>query len=240
MVSEIARQTSLGLDNEWTPAEAAPSPAGLLCWAKPAGTVPYAMIPNGIVDAPWDGVFWWTMANGQMQMLPATRATEHAAMLHHYRITAPLWAARTIALRAHEPRTEEANGSEQAHPFVSTVGAAWLIIGQPNLADTRTTEPVEAPKPATGPADSADTWERAPASVTIVDLRRAVAQSRSAGGKSRQYRNRSWVGWPNGFWRQQACGPGFSQRKPKLIAPYTKGPEDAPLVMKPRLNVWRR
>ena len=52
----------------------------------------------------------------------------------------------------------------------------------------------------------------------------------------RQYNRRWWVG---GHWRQQACGPNHSQRKPIYVAPYIKGPEDKPLSSE-RVNVWRR
>ena len=82
-------------------------------------------------------VWWWSRPDGLMQILPATRAVEHSMQLQQYRITTPLWAAHTIMLRPNEPRTEEVNGSEQAHPFVSVLGAAWLIMSQPNLAETR-------------------------------------------------------------------------------------------------------
>ena len=36
-----------------------------------------------------------------------------------------------------QPRIEEANGTEAAHPFVSVVGAAWLLMGQPGVTETR-------------------------------------------------------------------------------------------------------
>ena len=67
-----------------------------------------------------------------------------------------------------------------------------------------------------------------------MELRRELAQQRSAAtGKSgRQYQGRWLVGWPNGFWRQQAYGPGHSLRKPKLIAPHTAGPKGAALIPK--------
>ena len=45
---------------EWTPALVTPSPSGLLCWAKPAGTDPYGPKPASTTDVPWDAVWWWT------------------------------------------------------------------------------------------------------------------------------------------------------------------------------------
>lgn len=40
--------------------------------------------------------------------------------------------------------------------------------------------------------------------------------------------------------RLQACGPGLSQRKLIMIAPYIKGPEDGPFVPKTTVNAWVR
>jgi hypothetical protein len=50
-----------------------------------------------------------------------------------------LWAAHTIVINPKQPRTEEANGAEAAHraPFVSVVGGAWLLMGQPGVTETR-------------------------------------------------------------------------------------------------------
>jgi len=46
------------------------------------------------------------------------------------------------------PRTEEANGTEAAHPFVSVVGAAWLLMGQPGVTETRAIADSPTPRPA--------------------------------------------------------------------------------------------
>jgi len=39
-----------------------------------------------------------------------------------YEATTPLWAAHTIVMNPKQPRTEESNGTEAAHPFVSVAG----------------------------------------------------------------------------------------------------------------------
>lgn len=50
-------------------------------------------------------------------------------------------------------------------------------------------------------------------------------------GDAKRMRN---VQWPvRGHWRNQACGPNFSLRKPVQIEPYWKGPEDAPILVRP-------
>jgi hypothetical protein len=44
--------------------------------------------------------------------------------------------AHSIVINPKQPRTEEP-GTEAAHPFVSVVGAAWLLMGQPGVTETR-------------------------------------------------------------------------------------------------------
>lgn len=43
-----------------------------------------------------------------------------------------------------------------------------------------------------------------------------------------------------GHWRNQACGAKLGQRRPVYVAPYLKGPEDAPLKSSETVFVWRR
>jgi hypothetical protein len=226
----------------WTPAEAIPAPNGLLCWAKPAGVVPYGTASVETINVGWDAVWWWTRPDGILQLQPVSRFTNHAELPNIGRVRTPLWATTTILLDPQHPRTEEANGSEEMHPFVSVVGAAWLLMSQSNFSETRVTEPTDVPPPN-------DDGARVPgpprerASVTIVELRREIAQHpHSAPGKSkRHFRGRWMVGWPNGYWRQQAYGPGRSLRKPIFIAPHTAGPAGAPLIPpKQKVYVWRK
>lgn len=221
---------------EWTPALAAPSPNGLLCWAKPAATVPFGPKPAPTTDVPWDAVWWWVRPDGMLQLTPASRFTKHPELIAQYQVSTPLWAAHTIVINPKEPRTEEAHGSEAAHPFVSVVGAAWLLMSQPAVTETLTTAyhttPPRSPAGDTRP-DAAPTVP-----VTIVGLRRPTQppHDKTASTSERQYSRRWWVG---GHWRQQACGPNHSQRKPIFVAPYIKGPQDKPLTTD-RVTVWRR
>jgi hypothetical protein len=240
---ELAMSASKTLPS-WTPAEAAPAASGLLCWAKPAGLVPYGQPAAATRHVAWDGVWWWTRPDGILQLQPASRFLKAPELLHQYLIKSPMWAAGTsIFLDPQNARTEEANGAEDMHPFISVVGAAWLLMSQPNIAETRDTEPA-APSPSpTNERATVTVPLREPSSVTIVEMRRNLADyKRSAAGSGRrQYRGRWLVGWPNGYWRQQRYGPGGSLRKPILIAPHTAGPKGAALMPpKERVFVWRR
>ena len=146
------------------------------------------------------------------------------------------WAGHTLVLNPTVPRTAEVMGSPEASQLVSIVGAAWLLMSQPAVIETRT---LGRGGPGSGDASGATGPRREPSNVTIIDMRRPVAavQDELDGAPGRQYRRRWWVG---GHWRQQACGPGRTQRKPIWVSPYVKGPEGSPLVAKERVNVLRR
>ncbi len=228
---------------EWTPALAFPAPNGLLCWAKPAGEVPYGPKKTSTVDIPWDAVWWWLRPDGALQVTPASRFTKHQELIKPFQVSTPLWAAHTIVVHPQRRRTEEANGSEDQHPFVSALGAAWLLMAQANVAETRTLGPAGA---AGGrrDRDGDDTADqpavREPSTVTIVELRARASDrgtDQQAGGSGRTYSHR----WPvEGHWRQQPCGPNNSQRKPKYITDYVKGPKGAPLIKKEKVRVLRK
>lgn len=224
---------------EWTPAVAAPAPNGLLCWARPAGSVPYGPKQTSTTHVPWDAVWWWVRPGGMMQLVSASRFTKQQDLIAQFQVSTPVWAANTIVINPNESRTEEANGTEDSHPFVSVVGAAWLLIAQANVAETRTigSQPqlrsqtrtdIPAPPP------------REPSTVTIVELRaRPAAHGRESdpAAPERTYTHR----WPvEGHWRQQPYGPNNSQRKPKYITDYVKGPAGAPLINKERVHVLRK
>ena len=153
---------------------AAPAANGLLCWAKPAGTVPYGPPKSATTDVAWDAVWWWARPDGLLQLLPSSRFTKNPELLAPYQVNTPLWAAHTIVVDPKIPRTDEATGTEDAHPFVSVVGAAWLLMSQTNITETRQTEPTNSPE-GTDPVNPGRARE--PSSVTIVELRRELAQS---------------------------------------------------------------
>jgi len=211
---------------EWTPALAVPAPAGLLCWAKPAGRIPFAA-----ETVSWDATWWWTRPDGILQLQLASRLTDRQDLLAPYGVSSPLWATTTVVVNSAVPRTAEARNADDASAYVSVIGAAWLLMGQPAVTQARTIHDSPAtPEPAP---------QRFPRDVTIIELRRpqGAPGPGDAGATGRHYRRRWWV---EGHWRQQACGPGRSQRKPVWIAPHVKGPADAPLSATDRVHVLRR
>ncbi|QNJ89911.1 hypothetical protein HZU40_00115 (plasmid) [Mycolicibacterium fluoranthenivorans] len=236
---DVALHAALTLP-EWTPAIAAPAPNGLLCWARPAGSVPYGPKQTSTTDVPWDSVWWWIRPGGMMQLVTASRFTKQRDLIAQFQVSTPLWAANTIVIDPKEARTEEANGTEDSHPFVSVVGAAWLLMAQANVAETRTIGSQPQPQPRTTRTDMPAPAPREPSTVTIVELRQKPAareREPDPAAAGRTYTHR----WPvEGYWRQQPYGPNNSQRKPKYITDHVKGPEGAPLIRKDRVHVLRK
>lgn len=150
-------------------------------------------------------MWWWARPDGFLQLLPSSRFTKSPELLAPYQVNTPLWAAHTIVVDPKIPRTDEATGTEDAHPFVSVVGAAWLLMSQTNITETRQTEPTNSPEGT----DPVNPGAREPSSVTIVELRRELVQQRSpATGKSGrpsrrphkkdqgEHRSRARTEWP--------------------------------------------
>jgi hypothetical protein len=109
------------------------------------------------------------------------------------------------------------------------LAALWLLASQP-LAESVTTR---APRATVRRSQR----RRLGSDVRLVNLRRAATPHEPAEhGERRGYSHRFIV---EGFWRQQACGPGWSQHRPTYIAPFVKGPADKPLIVKETVKVVR-
>jgi len=113
------------------------------------------------------------------------------------------------------------------------LAALWQLSSQASIADTTEAEPDRATQ-----RRLARRGHEVP-TVRIVNLASHQRPHSAPSGDaeaSREYRRRWIVG---GHWRQQACGPQWSQRRPVYIAPHIKGPEDKPLVTPEPVKVWR-
>lgn len=73
--------------------------------------------------------------------------------------------------------------------------------------------------------------------VTVVKLRRRSTASEPDESAPVDWSHR-WI--VSGHWANLACGPGRSERRLTWIAPYVKGPEDKPLVIKDKVHAWVR
>lgn len=115
----------------------------------------------------------------------------------------------------------------------------WLLATQENVGKIRDEKTRLRrhwiPKPENG--------ERPEQQVHIVTLREAKPAQTPIDDTAEE-REESWLTvrfLVRGHWRNQACGPRQSLRRPTWVAPYIKGPETAPIkTPKPTVKVWRR
>lgn len=109
------------------------------------------------------------------------------------------------------------------------VFAAFQLSGQGNLSETTTLRPA---RPERRRTDRAGLPVR---DVRVIRLRPSVTAARTAdeSDATRQYRHR-WI--VRGHWRNHWY-PAKEVHRPKWIAPYLKGPQDAPLLGGDRVTV---
>jgi hypothetical protein len=133
-----------------------------------------------------------------------------------------------------DPTTSNAQHAASMQEERRWLAALWLISSQPR-----------------GVAETSDVWllrqqrrrnlrafpdagNLASAPVRLVDVRRPPRPAEPTHGRKTTW-TRRWI--VEGHWRQQACGPGRSERRPVYIHEFVKGPADKPLVLRERVNV---
>lgn len=220
---------------EWTPAIAAPTPSGFMWFATPIGTSP--TMPPSVLGGSFLGTSHvqgahWTVSQGNVLILTfygTCQDVEQRALTAP--ITRDVYEIGTTQLAAN---ATFAPGSTAIEPWVSkvihTLGAAWILMQQPTVATTRRTR---------GRGAGVGGKKKPPKTslVQVIELRRlAHKHSEEKGHATREYHTRWMV---RGHWRQQRVGPGRRYVRPVYVAPYIKGPEDAPLKTD-RVSAWRR
>lgn len=221
-----------------------------VCWAEDARPAPAGLIvmDGGIgwwsrtadEEYPVDALSWGTGPDGQLHL---------ALWVGRYRMDAnlaaqgtqvdpdqvpPLVPMSSHTLPAHADEQPVADLDGDLRTLAATLAAAWHLMGQPTLADTRD-EPVDRRT-----RRKYARLDRGDPSVTLIDLRSTYRPSEDGAdeaGTSRHHRHR-WV--VRGHWRNQAHGAGQQQRKKIWVTDYVKGPDGAPLLDHERVNVWRR
>lgn len=199
---------------EWTPLLALPSPSGILCWDKPAGIT---LAHESRTPLTFDAAYWDSHA-GRLTIHMLTRDDPDGV---------PWIGTRDVIIDTTQPRREECDRLPDAIPELSVLAAAWLLMGQPRVAESR---PLRI-------TDSAGAGRagREPSLVSVVDVRPRIAHPADEPGHAHRGFDHQW--WVAGHWRQQACGPGYSDRRPIWIAPHIKGPEGTPIAEK--VHIWR-
>jgi hypothetical protein len=131
--------------------------------------------------------------------------------------------------RAQNEAEEEALGDHQQFGlFLMTV---WTLLNQ-RIAVKETYEPSRAHR-RRAEKEGKDT----PSTVTVIRLRRPSRDNGAEADSSPIDWTHRWV--VNGFWRNQ-YHPSTDSHKPTWIAPYIKGPDDKPLILKDRIYTFVR
>ncbi|BEL04987.1 hypothetical protein Q0Z83_031780 [Actinoplanes sichuanensis] len=123
-------------------------------------------------------------------------------------------------------------GADDQHgtlAWTRLVFATFQLAAQANLAET---EDQTTPRPERRRTERAGL---PPRDVRVIRLRRTVAAARDAeqAGAGRDWQHR-WI--VRGHWRNQWY-PSLGDHRPLWIAPYLKGPTDAPLLGGDKVNV---
>lgn len=110
--------------------------------------------------------------------------------------------------------------------------AVWALSSEERICETQT---VSGSWPESRGGPRPDPMARTVKMLVLREPRREV--SSSGDGATSRYSHRFVV---RGFWRNQPCGPGHSKRRLTWVAPFIKGPADAPLVERETVRVWKR
>lgn len=225
-MTRAALDASLDLP-PWIPAATVPVPLGIIIWDA---TLPPMTSPlREYIHARWGSAarspagIHWAITGGELVLTPLYAVPTQPI------IGIDMWEWR---LPASEP-VSEYTGEEGG--ITALFGASMSMMMIPTVA----TSWGDAP-------DGRDARLRAragesPATVTTIDLRPLrfvpVEDAEETDRSGRQYRHR-WV--VRGHWRNQAHGPGRTERRPTWVPSYIKGPEGAPLLAREHVYTWRR
>lgn len=158
---------------------------------------------------------------------PEEQQLEHDAARRFYPRLVDL--GRAVITLGHG-RLEDAIGDSWVAPTIRTALATFLLMQQ----KIATSQRERADRGATRRAERADIDDT---SITVIRLRRQTAPtSDDAEARAVDWSHRWLV---SGHWRQQWV-PSIEAHRPTWIAPYVKGPEHLPLVVKEKVTVLAR
>lgn len=118
--------------------------------------------------------------------------------------------------------------------IIDLLGATWLLISQNEIIEDDT--PVDTVVRKINPDNPGLPKIKAPVRVTVKRLARPARKPTINPGSGKKLTERIPV---HGHWRQQACGPNLSLRKPIYIHDHFRGPKDAPIDDRPSVQIIR-
>lgn len=234
-MAALATAAARSLDTVRWAAQDRPAPTGLIVMDGGIGWIPYAT-----EDLPVDAVSWGPAPGGLLLTMWVARSrieqslTEQGTALdpdHPVPALVPML-GDVVPVTIDEQPVDAL--PDRIRTIAGTVAAAWHLMQQPTLAG-------QYPSPIDrATARSYRRAGRPEPEVTIVDLRtlyRPTDPDQQPDEDPGRYSHR-WI--VTGHWRWQAHGRGREQRKRIYIPDYIKGPDGAPLLLRERVNVWRR
>lgn len=121
---------------------------------------------------------------------------------------------------------------ERVRPMLrvaSWLSAAWVLMATPTVAE---------PRPMDGRWGGPVTGQTRPRDrVTVVDMRPMRQVHTTTDATGRRLTTRHVV---RGHWTHQPYGPKRSLRRLQWVAPFIRGPQEAPFVGTDTVTVWRR
>lgn len=143
-----------------------------------------------------------------------------------------------IPINAHTVPIDRPVRPEDLDPEIATLApmlaSAWLLMQQPTLVDRARQHADRDVRRSYARAG------RGEPDITYVTLRRSYVPNESSetgtDSAGRRYHNR-WI--TSGHWREQFY-PSRDTHERIWIPEHIKGPEGAPLLLKKRVNIWRR
>lgn len=184
-------------------------------------------------------LLWHPLAENEMEVPISGACMVTACTRHNVRwsvptvpiVTAPLIPGKMWDEGRPEDDRSDAMSQHDAQEFARVCCTLWLLLQQ-KVAVKRRAWPERAERRR---------WERESdrpiPEVTVVELRKPISVNP-------EDRNAEPVDWSHrwivdGHWRNQ-YHPSTGEHTPTWIAPYVKGPEDKPLVVKKKINAWVR
>lgn len=212
MMSGMLQQVASGFPGIVLQPELLPTRSGFWWFAAPLRG------PHGWYPA----ISWALMDNAELIVVPWQQHPHRSTGVPDGILPWPIGEhSSTLAnLRAPTDMPETPEDRETYAWLAPVIGAALALLDQRILTS------------AAHPADRAtrrrltDAYH-GEATVRVVELRRAQRRPGQAHNEREVEWSCQWL--VRGHWRQQPVGPKLSQVRPTWIAPYAKGPEDAPI-----------
>lgn len=243
-MARVALDASLDMP-DYTLSQIIPTEAGLLFYDGGLPELPIVAAESKpttfgsarLPELPVDYMLWFRRAGVLNVQYGCTMTRALAAGFEPQHRTLPLIGAGTVtfgemdaSISSNEPYTGDDQVTIVKLSIINMLAATWTLMRQETVSSSQ--------RKFRQPSSNQYKKGQRPGMVTTVSLRRMRTVSEEIDSESgRKLTHRHIV---RGHWRQQACGPHLSERKPVWIPSYIKGPEGAELIRSEKVMVWRR